>query len=344
MSMSSSDAPAGAPEAATGPAGGLAVIGTVEQLIAAREARGWSSADLAAKLGMMPRQVEAIERGDWSALPGQAFVRGAIRAYGKALQADVEPLLAAAGREVSAPVLRSAASLEAPLPRRGALGFDSGGSGSRLTWILLAILGVVAIALYFGRGGEWTRVLEGGAPAATPGRGAEPAQPPAAPAPAAPASSAPATPAASTPAALSPVHAVPVQLAPMNPAAGNAAPAGEAASGDAVPGGTVPGGAGAASTSAAAMPAGAAAEGPAGAAADTLRFRFEGQSWVDVRDAAGRVLLHGTQPAQSTREVGSKRPYALVVGNAAHVHLEHDGRTVDLAGVTRQGVARLTIR
>src|SRR5690606_25191490 len=55
-------------------------IGTPGQLAAAREARGWSVSDVASKLGMVPRQIEAIERGDWAALPGQAFVRGAIRA------------------------------------------------------------------------------------------------------------------------------------------------------------------------------------------------------------------------------------------------------------------------
>lgn len=346
MSTSSNEAAAGAPEAAgeaAAQAAGAAAIGTVEQLIAAREARGWSVADVAGKLGMMPRQIEAIERGDWGALPGQAFVRGAIRAYGKALQADVEPLLASVGREVSAPVLRPAASLEAPLPRHGALGFDSGGSGSRLTWILLAVLGVVAIALYFGRGGELARVLEGGAPAATPGRNVEtvPAQPPASSEPA----SSPSVPADSS--SLAPVRGVPAQLPAAGPLEANASAIevrpGGMASAIPVHSGAMADAVGAASPAAANAPAGPGGA-PAAAAADVLRFRFEGESWVDVRDAAGSVLLHGTQPAQSTREVGGKGPYALVVGNAEHVRLEHDGRSVDLAGLARQGVARLTIR
>ena len=384
MSTSSNEAAVGAPEAAgeTAAARAAAAIGTVEQLVAAREARSWSVADVAAKLGMMPRQIEAIERGDWSTLPGQAFVRGAIRAYGKALQADVEPLLASVGREVSAPVLRPAASLEAPLPRHGALGFDSGGSGSRLTWILLAVLGVVAIALYFGRGGELARVLEGGAPAATPGRSVEtvPVQPPA---PSDPASS-PSAPADSS--SLAPVRGIPAVLpaqADAAPAAAQGSAAGRspakpagipaaAATATQPPGAGAPGNApavnaaaaglleanasatkvrpgavaGATGTASPAAANGSAGQGsaPAAAAADVLRFRFEGESWVDVRDAAGSVLLHGTQPAQSTREVGGKRPYVLVVGNAEHVRLEHDGRSIDLAGLARQGVARLTIR
>lgn len=139
-------------------------VGTPEQLSAAREARGWSRSDIAAKLGMMPRQIEAIEQGRWEALPGHAFVRGAIRAYGKTLQVDVAPLLAALGAQAGVPELRASSSLDSPLPRHGALGFDNGGSGSRIVWILLGIAGVVAIAMYFGRGADFGGVLEPGTP------------------------------------------------------------------------------------------------------------------------------------------------------------------------------------
>ena len=76
----------------------------------------------AAKLGMMPRQIDAIEHGRWEALPGTAFVRGAIRAYGKALQLDVAPLLATLGSPNGAPELKPSSSLDSPLPRHGALG------------------------------------------------------------------------------------------------------------------------------------------------------------------------------------------------------------------------------
>lgn len=329
-----------------------AVIGSAEQLIAAREARGWSVTDVAAKLGMMPRQIEAIEQARWDALPGRAFVRGAIRAYGKALQLDVTPLLASLASQVAAPVLRSSSTLDAALPKRGALGFDSGGSGSRLTWILLAVLGVIAIALYFGRGGELARVLEGGPPVSSPGHNVEsvPVTPPKAPsAPdAAPADSS-ATPDSQGPRALAVTAAAPSGAglagtviaervsstdgptlavpAIARAGAGEVAPAGAGASPPSVDGTAV-----APDASSAATPA------------DSLRFRFEGDSWVDIRDAGGKILLYGTQAAGSTRAVSGERPYTLVLGNAARVRLEHDGRAVDLVRVTRQGVARLTIK
>src|SRR5690606_1462825 len=107
------------------------------------------------------RQMRRSEPGGWEPLPGQAFLRGAVRAYGKTLQVDVAPLLATLGG-APAPELRPSSSLDSPLPRHGALGFDNGGSGSRIVWILLGIAGVVAIAMYFGRGADLAQVLEPG--------------------------------------------------------------------------------------------------------------------------------------------------------------------------------------
>jgi len=336
--------PAGTAAGQGGEGAAAAAIATPGQLAAAREARGWTVGDLASKLGMAPRQIEAIERGDWDALPGQAFVRGAIRACGKALQADVEPLIGSVGGAVQAAELRPTTTLDAPLPRHGALGFDNGGSGSRLTWILLAILGVIAIAMYFGRGSEWSRVLEGATTgAAAPGRSVEtvPVQPPAAPgAPSSPGTSGepasggravPATPSASPPtgapppsSGLSPSPASPSVVAV--PAAITAPPP---------PAGVTSG----SLQSVTAQPASASLAIADGA----LRFRFERESWVEVRDAGGKLLLHGMQAAGSERRVAGMRPYALTVGNAAHVRLEFDGRQVDLGAIARQGVARLKV-
>lgn len=339
-------ADAGADIAGGRPSAVAAIVATPAQLAAAREARGWSVTDLAAKLGMVPRQIEAIERGDWGALPGQAFVRGALRAYGKALQSDVEPLISSIGGAVRAAELRPSASLDAPLPRHGALGFDNGGSGSRLTWILLGILGVIAIAMYFGRGAEWSRVLEGGPTGAGgPGRAIEtvPLKPPATPgaAPSAP-PSAPNPPSSSTDPLPS---AAPASTGgPASTAAPASTGAATAPSPTSSPARSSPDGAASASAPSPPSDAAATAAGvPATGAGVPLRLRFERESWVEVRDADGKLLLHGTQPAGSAREIAGRKPYSLVIGNAAHVRLEHDGREIDLGAIARQGVARLKI-
>jgi len=325
----SPSAQAGTAAGQGGEGAAAAAIATPGQLAAAREARGWTIGDLASKLGMATRQIEAIERGDWDALPGQAFVRGAIRACGKALQADVEPLIASVGGTVQAAELRPAVTLDAPLPRHGALGFDNGGSGSRLSWILLAILGLIAIAMYFGRGGEWSRMIEGGSSgAAAPGRSVEtvPVPPPAAPGtPGSPgASGEPASSGRTAP--TTPSESPPTTPSESSPAMPSESPPARATSGASL-------------QSVAAQLAGTPPATPDGA----LRFRFERESWVEVRDAAGKLLLHGMQSAGSERQVAGTRPYSLTVGNAGHVRLEIDGRQVDLAAIARQGVARLKV-
>ncbi|MGD9945628.1 MAG: helix-turn-helix domain-containing protein [Burkholderiaceae bacterium] len=333
-------------------------ITSMEQLSAARQQRGLSVSDVAAKLGMVPRQIEALERSDWNALPGQAFVRGAIRAYGKALQIDIDPLLTAVGGHVPAAELRPSASLEAPLPKHGALGFANGGSGSKLVWILLGVIGVVAIALYFGRSADFGGTDEAGTGtssravdavplpgadgtagsggtaggAAGSGSAARGSSSAGSPAPGQPAASSTAPPGAGAGAAsgMSGAPGAPATSGTPGAASAGAAPAAGTA------GGT--------STATGPQPLVPAAAAPSAAAApDALRFTFERESWVEVRDAAGSVLLYGTQPAQSTREVQGKRPYTLVVGNAGYVRLERGGQPIDLKAPTRQGVARLTV-
>ncbi len=413
-------------EAST-PAQSINQISSPEQLVAAREARGWSISDVAAKLGMMPRQIESIEQGRWEALPGHAFVRGAIRAYGKALQLDVAPLLSTLGPKSSAPELRPSSSLDSPLPRHGALGFDNGGSGSRIVWILLGVIGVIAIAMYFGRGADFGRATDAANGVAGPGRALEVV--PIAPGSSSDASTTtgPATSAgpeasagagASAGAAAGVGSTAPIPAGPAAstlPSTGAAAPVPPGASGPAdasastpaagaTPGspGTGSAAAGAATTQAssattqassattqassattqassttmpaspttppapatspsaaagsasATVPAGDVAASTAGTgatggpdassrAADALVLRFERESWVDIRDATGKVLLMGTQPANSTREVSGQKPYSMTIGNASFVRVEHDGRNVDLGAVTQKGVARVRV-
>ena len=72
---------------------------------AGRRARGcaWparcarlSVGDVAQTLKLGPRQVEALEDGDWQGLPGQTFVRGFVRNYARLLQLDPDAAAGAA--------------------------------------------------------------------------------------------------------------------------------------------------------------------------------------------------------------------------------------------------------
>jgi cytoskeleton protein RodZ len=74
-----------------------------------------------------------------------------------------------------------------------------------------------------------------------------------------------------------------------------------------------------------------------------LRLAFDQQSWVQVRDASGKVVLESLFPPGSSRELTARPPLTLIVGNAPGVHLTYAGRAVDLAPHTRVAVARLTL-
>ena len=322
-------------------------IATVENLVAAREARGLGPDDVMRQLKLAPRQLQALEHGDWGALPGHAFVRGMLRAYGRMLDADVEPLVEAMSSTVHAADLRPAASLDEPLPSRSMLGFGSGGSGNRIAWIVLLAVGVLALALFFGGanlGGVGSWLARDPAPAA--GTDAAPAQD--APADAGPAGTttetiplAPLTPAPSEPAPGEGVApAAPVSPSGEAPGSGRVAEAGVAGAplvglvSTATPTQPAP--------AQGAAPDGAAAADAGAKASPTLRLVFERDAWVEAR-RDGKVVFSGTQAAGSAREVPIDGRTALVIGNAAGVRAEFAGKPLDLAAHTRGSIARLSL-
>jgi len=88
----------------------------------------------------------------------------------------------------------------------------------------------------------------------------------------------------------------------------------------------------------AAAPASAPRTGP-----NRLVVRTEGEAWIEIRDAADRMLISSLNPPGSERVVRGKPPYSLVIGNASQVSITYDDKPVDLAPHTRQDVARLTV-
>ena len=72
-------------------------------------------------------------------------------------------------------------------------------------------------------------------------------------------------------------------------------------------------------------------------------FRFDRESWTEVRGADGRVLVSQLNAAGSERTVEGRPPFSLVIGNAQHVHLSYDEQPVDLAPHVKVEVARFTL-
>lgn len=377
-----------------------AVVTALADLVRLREAKGFSASLMSSRLRLAPRQIAALEAGDWQALPGRTFIRSSLRSYGRLIDADVTPLLQAIEADLpGGEILKPNSDLRRPMPREGALGFGGGGSGSRWVWLLLLLIGIVALAFFYGGGanmlnGGGKLPVSGAAPAsATADNAAGPTEPrtpanrpdPAAagagasgPSGASGASGAAAAPGASpappaTGSAPSGSAAPPLNLpaaagqrdAPgaQLPALAQGLPAAGAAGASAAldTRGATPAAAQAAATPAPAAAPATAAPGPslpatpsvvvprtpaavgAGAPLNPLVMRFPAESWIEVRDASGAVLITGTQPAGSVRELSGELPLSLTIGNATGVSVTWRGAPVEVAPHIRLGIARFRI-
>ena len=74
-----------------------------------------------------------------------------------------------------------------------------------------------------------------------------------------------------------------------------------------------------------------------------LEFEFEGESWVEVRDTHGKILVSRQFAPGARHGIEGEPPFKLVVGNAAKVRLSRDGNPVDLAPHTKVTVARFSL-
>ena len=119
----------------------------------ARERLNWPLPDVAAMLRIRQPHLEALEDGDLSRLPGNAFALGFLRSYANALGLDAEEMLRRFKAEAAQVSLQTELSFPAPVPERG------------LPMGAVILLGVVlAIGAYVG----WYRLSgEGRLPAET---------------------------------------------------------------------------------------------------------------------------------------------------------------------------------
>lgn len=264
-----------------------------------REAQGIPLEDVAVRLRLMQRQVEAMETDDFASLGQPVFARGFVRNYARLLGLVPETLLA---RMEGAPEEQPMVS-QAELPPQHAWL-----SSPWLILLLLALLLLLAIPvglyLWLNSGTDET---------------------PDSPAPAAQSSSRP------MPAPVAETSATPsspvLQAAPSSPVSPAAPP-------------VVP-----SQADEADQPAEAAAPAeprivPAGS---VLHLEFGEESWTEIKDASGRMLLRQLNPAGSSVDVRGQPPFDLVIGNASGARMSYNGRPIDLKPFIDVTVARFTL-
>lgn len=115
-----------------------------EALKAARESRGLQVLEVAQTLKLGQRQVDALERNDWTALPGHTFIRGFVRNYARLLNLDPLPLMGLLDQALQKPVdtLDVPASAPTEMPSATSRGRD------RIVVISGLALVLIALALY----------------------------------------------------------------------------------------------------------------------------------------------------------------------------------------------------
>jgi cytoskeleton protein RodZ len=283
------------------------VTGVGRELAAAREAQGLALADVAQQLKFAPRQLEALEQEHFAALPGATFAKGMVRSYARLLKLDAEPLLLRVAGHFEVPDSnRLAARYHQPVP------FSDGARKSTFVYLGLSA-GVLVLVGAVAYGWHQERLAAGKSKETALAKAApQEMKPRAAPVP---------VQAAAAPAAPAPAAAVPertksvIASAPPPPA-------------------LVP-----------EKPKLVAPEKPraVGAGPHRLVVRTEGEAWIEIRDAADRMLVSSLNPPGSERVVRGKPPYSLVIGNASNVTVLYDDKPIDLAPHTRQDVARLTV-
>ncbi|MEO5701050.1 MAG: RodZ domain-containing protein [Casimicrobiaceae bacterium] len=272
----------------------------------AREASGLSLDAVAQQLKLAPRQVKALEDGDYTLLPGRTFVRGFARNYARLMGLDPQVIVdALPGASVDGGL--ESPPLHATAVKIGELPSDARRPQAWLRWALPVVIvaGIAAVVAYQHVRGD----LAGQASptAASPGTEAAPVAPGASDASG-----------GSTPLPSPVVNPSLVTVPDTAPAARTETPAAVKPPASALP--TAPTSAG-----------------------ESLGVAVRAPSWVEIKDASGRTLVAQTVAAGQSPSFSGTPPFELVIGNASNVTLTFRGAPVDLGPHVRGNVARLKL-
>lgn len=77
-----------------------------------------------------------------------------------------------------------------------------------------------------------------------------------------------------------------------------------------------------------------------------IRLTFAGESWVQVKDGSGKLLLSRVNPPGSEQVLRGKPPYSLMIGNPGQVKLVYNNSPVDLSTFAKLpgGMAHLVLQ
>lgn len=275
----------------------------------ARESAGVHIAALAVALKVPVHKLEALEAGYFEVFPDVVFVRALASSMCRTLKVDPAPVLALLPRN-EPPALSAHRGINASFkPGSGQLASSSSGSGSRtaIFAVIVLLVGAAAVLLWPHRpDGVAGNETVAVTGTAPEAEGTKGADP------------------------ASPAQPVTALSAP--------APSASVPSSMASPSGVSP-----AATAAVAAPE-APASAPAGSPDAALVIRTRGESWVQVRSAAGATVLQRVLAAGESVTVPGTPPWSVVIGKADVTEVVVHGKPLELKGVSRENVARFEVK
>lgn len=302
----------------------------------AREAARMQLPVMAAMLKVPQHKLQALESDDYDSFPDHVFMRALAMSMCRTLHIEAEPVLALLPhREIKSLSSTGAGINEAVKVRSNFKGagtpLDSGSNSTRKIIVGVLVLLAAAAAVYFVPFHQTAdNAGEGAVPVAVHEQAGDAVQESALVAqPAAQVTESVETPLGSAAA----VNAPATDSVPAAPAEGVAS---VASSGAAV----------AAPDSGAQVAAAAAtdAAASASAAAGLLVLKVNtGQSWVKVKDGAGKVVLEKTLNKDETATAEGQLPLSVIVGNAKGTQVTVRGEPLDISN-TRDNVARFEVK
>lgn len=290
------------------------------QLRSARLAKGMSVEEVSRQLRLSAQQIDAIEQDAYEKLPGRTFLRGFVRNYANLLQLDPAALLITlpeSAHPVSAPENK-------PLHAKQ-ISFSSERKKPRSYSLpVVVIITILMVSAYFilGKQNLQRNQNEESATSQQPEKSATgnmtkelqlPVPLPAsAKAPAEPISEQQSTSAKTDSASVE----IPLNLKPA------------LATAESKP----------------AIPASEATPPLDDPTIGHLQFKFSTDSWIRVVDGAGVNLVEQIKKAGSEHAVSGKKPFAIILGNAAGVNLTYNDKEIDVSSYKNQGgTARFTL-
>jgi cytoskeleton protein RodZ len=299
----------------------------------ARETQGLSVQDVASKLRLGPKQIDAIESDNFAKLPEPTIVRGFIRNYAKLLKINAEPLL-----DAYTVIVPSNTQHQLTVKPSSNMQVTNGDKPKASTYIWSGLLALLALGawLFYQNYIEKPSPTKPSANIETLEPLPEPALPAAERAPQEATTLQPSTelvlpPAADSTALPAPVDATVVPVDPNVPAAN--APVAEPVAAPA-PVSALP---------IVAAPFAETPTEPAPAGMFKLEFNARQETWVSVVDADGKTIYDKIIFAGSRENIEAKPPLNVTVGNAGATSLNMNGKSIDLAPHSRNNVARIKL-